>query len=157
MNKPEELPGENMPVVDPTFDMGALGAKVDEAAPFYIKDVRNGEKVKNAAGEYVFISMRSVASEQMIQWEREHARARRSRIIATGNEDKEAEDEREGLERLVHATVGWNITHMDGAPFPFSVENARKFWTDRRFSAYRGQATMFISSAVSFMKPLSGS
>jgi hypothetical protein len=34
---------------------------------------------------------------------------------------------------LVACTVDWTIEDLDGQPFPFSPENARKLWADNRW------------------------
>ena len=55
------------------------------------------------------------------------------------------------FEYLVACTVDWTIEEMDGKPFPFSRENARKLWADRRFNWLFREALNFISVEGNFL------
>lgn len=70
-------------------------------------------------------------------WEERLKRDQRGKLS-----DEEAEEQ--GRELLVAATRGWcEEMKMDGAPLPFTVENARRLYDDKRFpwipeQVYRG-------------------
>jgi hypothetical protein len=52
------------------------------------------------------------------------------------------------LERL----LGWSPITMNGEPYPFSVENARKLLSDRRKSTLLIQSLEFLADEASFTK-----
>lgn len=58
----------------------------------------------------------------------------------------------EATDRLIIATKGWTFDKLDGKDFAFSVANARKLWSDPRFSNLRERAAAFIADDANFMK-----
>lgn len=87
--------------------------------------------------------------------------AERARIINEGktNPDDLVEPEplskqaldADDTDELVACTVGWTIKTLDGRPFLFSEENARKLWTDKGFSYWREPAIRFILADGNFL------
>ncbi len=61
-------------------------------------------------------------------------------------------NEAEGTETLVACTVGWTFSVLDGQPFPFSEDNARRLWSDDRFRRWRDLAEDFVASEANFTK-----
>jgi len=63
------------------------------------------------------------------------------------------EIEAKSLERLLIATVGWSEnTMLDGQPFPFSRDNAKKLYTDPRVPHIREQVERGIVNRVNFLR-----
>ena len=63
----------------------------------------------------------------------------------------EEDSERDQVELLTAITVGWSFDTLDGQPFAFSPENARKLWADGRWPWLRVQATNFVSSEGNYL------
>jgi hypothetical protein len=59
----------------------------------------------------------------------------------------------EKLESLLAMVAGWQNIDMDGKPFPYSPENARKFLTDPRFKWIRRQIARFAENLENFLPP----
>lgn len=78
----------------------------------------------------------------------ESAQAERA---AHGRVSTPEESERDNVEILTACTRGWTTFPMDGQPFEFSVENARKLWGDRRFLWMREQAMRFVRDDANFL------
>ena len=60
--------------------------------------------------------------------------------------------EQDLLDLLASCTVSWTFDTLDGAAFPCTPENVRRFWGDDRFRLWREQAQRFLASDVNFMK-----
>ena len=98
-----------------------------------------------------------------------HMRARNSRIglaaiRANGNKRLDVArkqgnftttvegNEAETTELLVALTASWTFDTYEGAEFPCTPENARRFWSDDKNVRWRRDAEDFISSEANFMK-----
>lgn len=64
------------------------------------------------------------------------------------------EAERDNVEILTACTRGWTpfpLEDGDQAPFEYSIENARRLWSDRRFQWLREQAMRFVRDDANFL------
>jgi hypothetical protein len=61
------------------------------------------------------------------------------------------EVEQDDIDVACAATFGWSFTALDGAPFPYSEENARRFYADPRFRSVRRQVLRFVNSDGNFL------
>lgn len=52
---------------------------------------------------------------------------------------------------LAACTGDWSFDQLDGQPFPYSPDNAKRLWRDRRFGALAEQALTFIAQPANFM------
>lgn len=76
---------------------------------------------------------------------------RRADMAARGIAPSREELERDDVDLLVACTVGWTDMTMDGQPFPYSPENARRLWSDRRFVFLRDAAITHIREDANFL------
>jgi hypothetical protein len=60
------------------------------------------------------------------------------------------EMENDGIETIVSCTLGWDGIGVDGAPLPFSPDNARMLY--KRLPWLLEQADAFISDRANFLK-----
>lgn len=82
----------------------------------------------------------------MRRFEQEIA-ARRAALPSGEAAPVEQWNEEGSIEMLSAATVGWpDDVSMGGEPFPFSPENARKFWADDRFASWRMAAALYVTN-----------
>ena len=61
------------------------------------------------------------------------------------------EMERDNTEVLTACTRGWTPFLWDGQVVEYSIENARRLWSDRRFQWLREQATRFVRDDANFL------
>ncbi len=134
------------------FDIAKLDIATasDEGRPMPIRNPR-GEVVRHESGDPVTINLLGRHSERARAKERELAN-RRLEAAKMGKQRTPEDFEVEAVEYLQACTVGWSFTEMDGKPFPCTPENAKKFWSDRRFSNIRVQADNWISEDANFMR-----
>lgn len=137
------------------FDIAAMDIATgsDAGAPMELIDPVRKTVLKDEKGDKVTITLLGINSQVARDTNRRLANAtldKQARGISVGNRIEEAEEEQ--TEVLTACTVGWSFTELDGKPFPFTPENARKFWADRRFKHIRDQATGFIRDTANFMK-----
>lgn len=76
---------------------------------------------------------------------------RRADMAARGIIRTADEFEQDDIDLLVACTKGWDLDQLDGQPFAFSHENARKLWSDRRFLSLRDRAVKFILDDANFL------
>lgn len=69
---------------------------------------------------------------------------RRLEAARRGKKPSLEDAEAEITETLVAATKAWSFSKMDGQDFPCTPANARKFWSDPRFTHIREQALVFM-------------
>jgi hypothetical protein len=120
-------------------------------APMKLVNPATGDYLKDAAGEFVTITLRGRNS-------------REGQAAATENLNRTLDLQRRGqvqsaahieaniVALLVACTVAWAFDQVDGADFPCTPANAAKFWSDARFKAYREQADAFIGAEANFTK-----
>lgn len=81
------------------------------------------------------------------------SKARLQRMQETGRSDIDPEEqERLTVDLLVKLCRGWTFKNLDGGDFPFSEENARKLFSDRRFINIRRQCLTFVNDEANFTK-----
>lgn len=56
------------------------------------------------------------------------------------------------IDFLTMATLKWSFERLDGQDFPCTADNARKFWSDKRFRNVRDQAEAFTNDYGNFMQ-----
>jgi hypothetical protein len=81
------------------------------------------------------------------------AREQQARRLEQARRGKDASVEQmdaEAAEFLAALTASWTFTELDGQPYPFSYENALKFWSDPRFRAQREQANAWVNDSANF-------
>lgn len=134
------------------FDIAAfdIATPSDEGRPMALRG-GDGKVIRDEKGEPVTITLRGIHSQVAIDCERMITKRLREHTQA-GTLDPEEFAEWSLVEMLSALTVSWTFGAMDGKPFPCSLENARKFWGDRRFRHFRAQADDFVRKQGNFMK-----
>jgi hypothetical protein len=77
-----------------------------------------------------------------------------TRAIQRRNRQMTAEEvEANSVELLVALTVGWHLVSPDGEPidYPFSPQNARALYSDRRFAWIKDQADAFVGDRAAVL------
>jgi|JI10StandDraft_1071094.scaffolds.fasta_scaffold01299_28 hypothetical protein len=136
------------------FDLNVLDTKtpMDAGAPMAVMNPGTNRPMYDGDTPItITLAGRDAERVREIQHELQNRRldqVRRNSSIKMTSED----NERDLIEILVAATIGWTIPSLDGEPFPFNERNARRLWSDERFIALRRQADAFISDYSNFMK-----
>lgn len=152
---------------------------VKNAEPFDISDLDaadESEMVVNAAGRatnwvWVFAGPghpKTIEQSNRIGRERLHLERQQEQARVNGRKWKAQEESTdESLNRnvtlVLERLLGWHLVDkdgnatdvavtMNGEPFPFSAENAKKILTDRRKSALLFQALDFLSDEAAFTR-----
>lgn len=126
------------------FEQASAGVPMEVLAP-------SGEPLRDGDGNVVTITLRGRLSREAQAAQRENANRRLD--LAKRGKDTTAETiEYEGTLLLAACTAAWSFTELDGQPFPFTPENARKFWADERFRGIREQANIFVANEQNFTK-----
>lgn len=113
----------------------------------------SGEPIFDAEGKEVGVIIRGRNSSQGLEAMRLNGNRRLEQARRTGSSTVTVEaGESELTEVLVACTVGWTFDQLNGEPFPYSPENARRFWSDDRFRRWRSQADDFFSNEANFTK-----
>lgn len=132
------------------FNIIDCATAADEGRDMEVKKP-NGEVLRLEDGSPVTIKVHGRLSTRARNAERKLVEMRLEAAQA-GKKRNQDDAERENLELTLSMVSGWNIPTLDGQPFPYSEENARKLLTDRRFTIVREQITAFINSDANFMK-----
>jgi len=135
-----------------TFDLASLDTRTraQSGVPMQLIHPRDRGPVRTDAGELVTVTLHGRASDIYCNAERamqERRAERRARGVIT-TQDEFARDE---TELLAACTVAWNIPELDGKPFAYSDDNARRLWSDTRFAWLRDQAIGFIQADGNFL------
>jgi hypothetical protein len=137
-----------------SFDIATIGYGPRLEAGSTLKLVKPGTQtpVLDAEGQEVTLTLRGRNS-SVVQEARDQFNAERlERAAREGSKPLSAEELRENeLRVLGAATVGWSWTELDGAAFPCTAENVRKFFTDPRFAWVREQARGFVENDGNFL------
>lgn len=135
------------------FDLSSLDTYTEAAkgVPMPLIDLRNGNPIYNPDdGSAVTITLLGRNSEEyraVMRSVQKRRVERQQRGVQPSEDDIRADD----FEVIVACTKGWTIRMLDGQPFPFSVENARRLWSDRRFQWLFERASMFIADDANFL------
>lgn len=134
-----------------SFDIASLDVVTpsDAGAVMEILDLRTGEVAKDSEGKPVWIKLAGIYSAKT----RDAERALNERRILALRDGKPTTDDREATAELFAAcTLAWSFDSLDGKEFPCTVENAKAFWLDPRFSPILSQADRFVSKIANFTK-----
>lgn len=139
------------------FDLAALETSTlsEQGVPMELIHPKTRMRILREDGEPVTITLLGSNSNafrdaQRIITDRRTKRA--ARAIQPTQEDFRADE----LQVVVSCTTNWTFDQLDGKPFPYSQENARKLWSDLRFDWIFRQAVMFIMDEGNFLPPSSG-
>jgi hypothetical protein len=139
-----------------SFEISALDSATpaETGFPMFLFKPGTREPVTNELGEPIFIKLRgrlsnsAAAADRAIQLSRLD---RQKKQVVLDGDALMAAAEQETVSLLAACTVEWNFDTLDGRPFPYSRENAMKFWGDPRFKSIREQATAFINTDANFL------
>lgn len=138
-----------------SFDISSLDSATPAEAGSKMILFKTGTRdpIVNESGESIYITLRGRLSTSAANADRVNQLARLDRQkkqVVLDGDALLALAEQETVAALTACTVDWNFDSMDGRPFPFSKENAYKFWSDPRFKSIREQATVWINSDSNF-------
>lgn len=133
-----------------TFDISKLDSNgpSDEGQDMEVLRM-DGTPARHEDGRSVTITLRGRLSSAVQRVERE-INQRRLELARRGRRPTLEDGDNEMTDTLVAATKAWSFDSMDGQPFPCSAENARKFWTDPRFTSLREQGIVFMREDARF-------
>lgn len=103
-------------------------------------------------GKTVGVVLRGRNSREGLAAVRRNGNARLADARAGRLEASVERNEQEFAAVLAACTVSWTFDQLDGEPFPCTLENARRLWTDDRFRSDRERAEEFVSSDANFTK-----
>jgi hypothetical protein len=134
------------------FDVAMLdtAARSEEGVNFVVRNPTTGAQISDKEGKPVTIRLMGSNSEKY----RGVQRAIQANVARLAGRDiKQTEEERRGdMEKLMCAvTVGWSFTELDGKPFPFTSENAKTLWGDKRWTWLLQMAFVFVNSEGNFL------
>jgi hypothetical protein len=92
-----------------------------------------GDPLKNDDGSKWIITVRGIDSKAVKDVQKKQQNRFSERLRKRGQFGDAESNEKEQVERLVAATIGWKGLIMDGAQYEFSRENAEKLYGDPRF------------------------
>jgi hypothetical protein len=127
-----------------TQKLSEAGAKMEVIHP------KTGSPVYDDDGQPIYILLNGRNSKQyraamrVVQERRIDRRARNIKVT----EDEARSDD---FEVICACTRGWSLKILDGQPFPYSPENVRKLWNDRRFVWLFERASVFIVDDANFL------
>jgi hypothetical protein len=132
------------------FDISRLDFRTPSQAGAFMafRHPATGEAVKDDAGKEVGVTLLGRYSDSFYE-ARQQLEVKRVDAAAAG---KALTAEQEAAFLIAECTSGWTWTHIDNAEFPFSKENAHKFWNDPRYRVYRDAAYLFVSDLGNFTK-----
>lgn len=134
------------------FDVASLDTSVKSEAgvAMPILHPRTGAPMLRADGTPVTITLLgpNCATSKAIS---RQLQQRRTDFAARGVKYADDDFARERFDLLVAVTRGWTFDLIDAKPFPFSVENARVFWADKRWDWLQNQAFAFTREDGNFL------
>lgn len=136
-----------------SFDLSRLdtATRADQGVDMKVLNPRTGQPVRDSEGNLLVITLMGRNSERAQSFRLQSADERR-RFAQENGRPYGAEELRDETTRyLATLTVGWSFTHLDGEEFPFSYENAKRLFGDRRFTFIREQADAHIHADGNFM------
>ncbi len=112
-----------------TLNPAESGTSVEIENPF------TGEPITDDSGKRWTISVRGEDSATVRAVVKKQQNKFTERLRKRGQFGDADSVQQEQIERLEAATIGWeNAPNLDGNPFGYSQENARKLYSDPRFS-----------------------
>ena len=134
------------------FDIAKLDTQTrsEQGVAMTVRHPGTGLAILDDQGEPVTITLMGNNSEAFRTMQRaisERRQARRAKRIEITVDDLRNDD----TEVMAALTLGWTFTEMDGKPFSFSPENARRLWADTRWEWLFNEAVSFTAAAGNFM------
>lgn len=129
------------------FDSQTLS---ETGVPMEVKHPRTGSAILDDAGKPVTITLIGPNSDVSRAVFRS-IQQRRAEFASKGVKMSDADFDRERFDALVKLTTGWTFDSMGAEPFPFSADNARKFWADKRWEWLSVQAFSFCQQDGNYL------
>jgi hypothetical protein len=125
------------------FDISRLGINnLDAGAQMEVVSPATGTVALDEKGKPLTITLLGRLSEKYQAVVRAQINKRLASASRSGAKPSTVEEaDKNQLEQLVAATVGWSFDKMDGKPFPCNEENARLFW-----------AALFLEDDTNFLR-----
>lgn len=148
------------------MDIGAYNftAEAEEGATLELKSP-NGKILRMAVpddappgtlGVPFSITMRGRLSEVAQRAFRSNGKLAQERAKHSGlgnlYEPSDEDNRADNINLLVAVVTGWSWDKLNGEDFPFSPENARKFFADPKFRAFYQQALNYFTTDGNFTK-----
>lgn len=136
------------------FDLALLDTQgpMEKGANMEVLNPITNQIARLPDGSAVYIRLLGSDSNKVRDKEREMMDTRTEKSQRGKQRFLAHEIEADNNEILVAATTGWNLAELDGEPFPYSEENARRLWNDPRFVKIREQARQFMANVSNFVK-----
>jgi hypothetical protein len=135
-----------------SFDLATLDtlAKSQIGADMEIIHPANRAPVKGDNGQPLTITLLGRSSDVFQAMSR---RIMQERVAKSGRGINLTQDdiERENVELLTACTVRWTEFSIDGTPFPWTPDNARRLWSDPRWRWLSEAAFKFIHDDGNFL------
>ena len=134
------------------FDVASLDTRTlsEAGVAMPILNPRNQQPMLDSAGNPVTVTLLGPNSEKSKAVFR-GIQTRRADFAAKGVRMTEADFDRERFDALVALTIGWTFTAIAGQPFPFSAENARILWADKRWDWLQTSAFVFCQQDGNYL------
>jgi hypothetical protein len=134
------------------FDIATLDTRTRSEAgvPMQILHPSTKRPIYNDANQPVTVTLLGRNSDAYRAAQRE-SQSRRAAFEARGVMMTEDDYEQERQTLLCAVTVGWNFDTMDGSVFPFTPENCRRLWADRRWTWLASDAFNFVHQDGNFL------
>ncbi len=135
-----------------SFDpVSVLAPKINEGA-FYHFTSPTGAPLYDSDKKAVGATLLALNSAKGLAAARANGNRRLAEARRSGTSNYTVQDsEMEGTDVLVACTTSFTFDTLDGEPFVFSPESARRFWADDRFRRWRNGAEAFYNSEANFM------
>lgn len=158
MTDPAPLPSQPAaPATKGGFDIGRLETltKSEQGVKMELIHPVSMSQVLRADSAPVTITLLGANSEAFREAQRQ-VQDRRAARVAKGAKTSSDDVRSEDFHILMACTVDWTFDQLDGQPFPYSRDNCRKFWSDRRFDWIFRAAIIFIVQEGNFLADSSG-
>lgn len=134
------------------FDLATLDTKTrsDQGVDMPIIHPGSKQPLRDDEGQPITIRLLGRTADRYRQQTRD-IQEQRARRAAGGVKTTLEDIERENIDTLTACTVGWQGLSLDGQVFPYTVDNARRLWSDGRFIWLRDQAMNFIAEDGNFL------
>ncbi len=134
------------------FDIAQLDTRTasDAGVAMPILNPRTAAPMLGADGKPVTITLLGSASSVFKTMQRA-SQLRRADMTARGVKMTDEEWEAERQQFLVALTKGWTFDSMAGQPFPYSPDNARTFYADKRWEWVTNAAWRFVNEDGNYL------
>lgn len=118
------------------FDLAQLATRkfVEDGKDFILVNPVDGQPIADDKGEWVTINLSGAECSRIKTAVREREKARSQAAKASKDGQPEIDQIEDQIADLVMLTNGWSANlEWDGAPFPFSKENAARLYREAPF------------------------